>query len=276
MRVFLSWSGPRSAALSRALRDWLPNVIQAVEPWMSESDIDKGARWSSEIAGELEAAHVGIICLSADNTVSPWLHFEAGALSKTLQKGLVCTYLLDLEPTDVPWPLAMFQATRANKEETRQLLLTLNKALGENAALLPERLDRAFERWWPELATHIEKASAPADSQKSRRSERELLEEILTLLRHRTSETSARLQSMLQAREDAAAKLREAEDRLKAVATRAEAFEGQAAPQDKRARAEREMIQAALGESIVRREHAFTELKAIDEQLRAWGEAHAS
>jgi hypothetical protein len=154
---------------------------------MSESDIDKGARWSSEIAGELEASQIGIICLTADNTASPWLHFEAGALSKTLKKGLVCTYLLDLEPTDVPWPLAMFQATRASKEETKQLLVTLNKALDAGAGLSSERLDRAFEQWWPELEAQIKNTPAPGNKTKSQRSDRELLEEMLTLLRNQTT-----------------------------------------------------------------------------------------
>ena len=145
----------RSAALAHALHEWLPTVIQAVEPWMSESDIDRGARWSSDIAAELEEAHVGIICLTPDNMSSPSLHFEAGALSKALDKSLVCTYLLDLEPANLRWPLATFQATRANKEETKQLLTTINKALGEQA-LPSERLDKAFEHWWPDLAAESE------------------------------------------------------------------------------------------------------------------------
>jgi TIR domain len=192
MRVFLSWSGQRSAAIARALREWLPTVIQAVEPWMSESNIDKGARWSSEIAGQLEAAQVGIMCLTPDNISSPWLHFEAGALSKALQKSRVCTYLLGIEPTDLGWPLAMFQATRANEKETKQLLVTINKAL-EGAALPAEWLDRTFERWWPELKDQIEKAPQGETAARTSRSDRELLEEILELQRDRRVEEQARL-----------------------------------------------------------------------------------
>src|SRR4051794_18245619 len=125
MRIFLSWSGARSAALARALRDWLPTVIQAVVPWMSEADIDAGARWSSDVVAQLQEVHVGIICLTADNMSSPALHFEAGALSKALDKSLVCTYLLGVQPADLRWPLATFQATRANKEETKRLVTTI-------------------------------------------------------------------------------------------------------------------------------------------------------
>jgi len=63
MQVFLCWSGERSKAVALTLSDWIPRVIQAVDPWMSH-DTDKGARWSPEIAERLELSKVGIICLS--------------------------------------------------------------------------------------------------------------------------------------------------------------------------------------------------------------------
>ena len=51
MDVFISWSGTRSGAAAEALRTWLPKVINAIKPWLSLADMDKGARWSSDIAG---------------------------------------------------------------------------------------------------------------------------------------------------------------------------------------------------------------------------------
>ena len=44
MKVFISWSGTRSKALANALHKWLPMVLQYVEPWVSDSDIDAGER----------------------------------------------------------------------------------------------------------------------------------------------------------------------------------------------------------------------------------------
>src|ERR1035441_8112595 len=136
MRVFISWSGDRSRQVAEYLRDWIPYVLQAAEPWMSSADIDRGARWSTEVATQLDTANVGIICLTPENLESAWILFEAGALSKILSKSLVCTYLYQLGPTDVKGPLTQFQATVANEVETKKLVRSMNKAFGSNA--LPE------------------------------------------------------------------------------------------------------------------------------------------
>jgi hypothetical protein len=84
MKVFISWSGERSQALAQALRDWLPLVLHYVEPWLSQSDIEPGERWASEVSKELEVSNFGIICVTKENTESPWILFEAGALAKSL------------------------------------------------------------------------------------------------------------------------------------------------------------------------------------------------
>ena len=82
MKVFISWSGNISLKVALIFRDWLPSVIQSIEPYVSSEDIDKGARWSTDIAKELENSTFGILCVTKENLEAPWLSFEAGALSK--------------------------------------------------------------------------------------------------------------------------------------------------------------------------------------------------
>src|SRR5436853_3724101 len=141
-KVFLTWSGERSNAVARALRYWLPLVIQNLDPWMSESDVDKGARWRTEIAAQLQETKIGIICLTPENLQEPWINFEAGALSK-LSTSHACTYLFDLSPGQVSEPLGQFQATKAEREDTKQLLQTINKILGETG-LSDKQLEASF------------------------------------------------------------------------------------------------------------------------------------
>lgn len=184
MKIFLSWSGARSKAVADVLYAWLPQVIQAVDPWMS-SEMEKGRKWSPEISDRLGQTPFGIICLTRENLSAPWILFEAGALSKT-PDAYTWTFLYELSPTDVQQPLAQFQHTVAEKQDVRKLLHTINevvRTLGEKA-LSDTVLDKVFETFWPELQSSL--ASIPPERAKPRgevRSERELLEEVLELVR---------------------------------------------------------------------------------------------
>ncbi len=185
MKVFISWSGDKSKAVAEALREWLPNMIQTLEPWMSAEDIQKGSRWASDLASQLESSRIGLICLTRDNLYSPWILFEAGALSKTLDKTYVCPYLFDIAPTDYKSPLIQFQATKAEKEDTRRLIHTINRALGDKC-LSDDRINVAFEKWWPQLderLVEIRKKGFSPITNEEKRSDRELLEELLETVR---------------------------------------------------------------------------------------------
>lgn len=184
MKVFISWSGPTSNTLAEELRNWLPNVIQAVKPYYSPADIDKGTRWSTEIASVLEESRFGLICVTRENLEAPWIMFEAGALSKNLGKAKVAPLLFGVEPADLTGPLVQFQAAKFEKSEIRKVLRSVNKELTENP-LESTVLDSVFEMWWPKLE---EKVAAVMETHASlpdtaRRPDRDILEEILMLTR---------------------------------------------------------------------------------------------
>lgn len=120
MLVFLSWSGSKSKAVAEALKQWLVQVIQAVDPWLS-CDIAKGVRWNDEVSAKLEASKFGIICLTRENLDARRILFEAGAISK-VKDALVCTLLLDITPSEVEQPLSQFQHTSIEKNDFRKLM----------------------------------------------------------------------------------------------------------------------------------------------------------
>jgi hypothetical protein len=183
MKVFISWSGNQSKELGEAFRDWIPNVIQAVTPYFTPSDLEKGTRWANDIAQELENSSIGLLCITRENTRAPWLMFEAGALSKCLEKAQVCPILFGVVPADVEGPLKQFQFTAFQKSEVKQLIATINGKLQEGK-LAQKTLDTVFEKWWPDLYDQVSIILAKEDAPSEPiREDRELLEEILLLTR---------------------------------------------------------------------------------------------
>jgi hypothetical protein len=184
MKVFISWSGQTSKNIAEIFRQWIPSVIQVVKPYYSPDDITKGTRWGSEIAKELDESKVGIICLTKDNLQSPWIMFEAGALSKNIDNSKVCPIVFGVDPTDIQGPLIQFQAAKFTKEEVKKVIKMINTELNDSA-LSTEVFENVFEMWWPKLYEKIEsELNKPINEiGKDLRAERDILEEILTLTR---------------------------------------------------------------------------------------------
>lgn len=189
MKVFLSWSGNQSHKVALIFRDWLPSVIQSIVPYVSSEDIDKGARWSTDIAKELENSTFGILCVTKENQSAPWLTFEAGALSKTMDKSYVTPFLFDLKRSEVDGPILQFQSTIFLKEDIHKLIKTLNNAC-ESEKLTEDRLEKAFEVWYPRLEEELKKIKPEGNSASGKEKAKgvnensnEIIEEILELSR---------------------------------------------------------------------------------------------
>lgn len=185
MRIFISWSKERSREFAQIIRDWLPEVIQEVEPWMSSEDIDKGKRWSEEIAARLDEVNEGIVCVTADNAKEPWLNFEAGALAKSRADATVRPLLLDVGKADVVGPLAEFQMTAVLDAD--DMWLFVKSVNGRCERHIEEtRLRRAFDRVWPELHERLERlatSATPAAEKTPARGADEMFAEVLERIR---------------------------------------------------------------------------------------------
>jgi hypothetical protein len=149
MKVFLSWSGRKSRKVAAHFREWLPNVLQALQPFLSTVDTGKGTAWRERVRDELAEAEVGLVFLTSENLRASWPLFEAGAL-KT-----VCPVLVDVDVAGLPDPFAGFQATELEAGDLRKLISSLNEMLGEDA-LSQALLDNAFEAYWPALEQKLE------------------------------------------------------------------------------------------------------------------------
>lgn len=176
--VFIGWSGSQSRQVALALREWLPSVIQSSRPWMSDADIDKGTRWEVELANQLSQRRFGIICLTPENLDSRWVLFEAGAMSRDFENR-VAPYILGLSHADIKPPLTQFQTTTADRDDTKKLVLSINRAIG--SPVDEARLGESFDVWWPKLDERLTKI--PRTAPPPKRGVDEILDEILDHVR---------------------------------------------------------------------------------------------
>lgn len=186
MEVFICWSGRASHMLAEGLREWLPLVIQAVRPFLSSEDIGKGSRWGVDLQARLAKARFGVLCMTPENLNEPWIHFESGALSKSLETGRTSALLLEIKFSDLTAPLQQFQHTLATKKDIFKLIRDINAAMPENP-LEPKVLESSFEAHWSNFEMVIERArkelvvksvTAPAVREPS-----EMFDEILSVVR---------------------------------------------------------------------------------------------
>lgn len=162
MEVFLSWSGNFSKKLAEQFRDWLPLVLQDLDPFMSDRDLLLGSRWNESINKHLDSSSVGLLIVTPDNISSPWLNYEAGALTKALKNETKIIPIIfgNEEPSTilVDSPLKQFQSvTFPDRNGIFKLIENLNSNLDDS--LNEDSLRKTFDKWWPEVDKSLEKIS---------------------------------------------------------------------------------------------------------------------
>jgi len=184
MKIFISWSGNRSHQVAQLLDEWIQCVIQAVDPWLSSRDIDKGSLWFTEISDSLANTQNGIICLTKSNLAKPWILFESGALAKGISSNRIFTFLIDLQPNDIKDPLAQFNHTKPNKSDLYSLLRTINNGLGDKM-LKEQILKNVFETYWPSFEKKFKAIikNTPDEEIEIERSNDDIMNEILNSVR---------------------------------------------------------------------------------------------
>lgn len=185
MKVFISWSGTRSRNTAALLHKWLPQLINEIDPWMSDNDLKAGGDWGQEIKQALDDAVFGIICVTPGNMVRPWLLFEAGALSRRVNDApnRVAPFLIGFQSkSDLPLPLARFQATEPTKDDMKKLLVSMNELCVKPRTIdqLTDALDLWWDRFWEPYVDIRDSAPNPTSRP---RTERQLLDDILAAVR---------------------------------------------------------------------------------------------
>jgi TIR domain len=193
MKVFISWSGDYSKQLAAAIRSWLPRVLQSVEVYFSDTDIEVGSTWYDEIIDALERSDAGLIILTPENITRQWIMFEAGAMARGVSKDRVCPILFGIKKSALKGPLQFRQSVEFTKDDFRKLLKTIN-----NGRLGEADFNEVFDTWWPKLKQSIEAITAAPQPVLKEPSTNELLQEIFSLTKGLAIEQVKLTQALIQ------------------------------------------------------------------------------
>lgn len=181
MKIFISWSGSRSHQIGKALYDWIPYLLPYTTPFISESDISAGDRWAINIANELEASNFGLICITPENIDSPWVMFEAGALSKSIMDARVIPILFEIDFSGITGPLSQFQAKKLDKQGITEVIRSINNR--SDHGILEGRISTLVDSLWPQLDSSLSKINTQPFIEKKKRPPHEILEEVIAEIR---------------------------------------------------------------------------------------------
>lgn len=183
MRIFISWSGDPARRLAEAFQVFFRTVLGGhAHTFVSSQDIGKGARGGSVLAQELGTTDTGLLILTSRNQDAPWVLFEAGALSKSLDASRVIPLLVDLEQAKPTSPLAQFQHVKlSDEEDVLRLVEELNASTPQ--PLPAETVRILFAAQWPVLRAEVDAALTALGEPEAQESEASLLGTILDEVR---------------------------------------------------------------------------------------------
>ena len=157
MELLLTWSGTGSHDIATFFRNWLPEVVPDILPWISSQDIAKGKKWSNELTKQMNKTNISITFITPENVRSPWVFYEVGFIAAKLEEGTVCPYLIGVDKGLVKdTPLGQFQWTEANKPDTLALIQSINKELGDKKHN-EKLIERNFNSQWGKLKKKLDK-----------------------------------------------------------------------------------------------------------------------
>jgi TIR domain len=186
-KIFISWSKFQSKRVAHVLKDYLPEILEDVEIFMSDKDIDPGQRSMKVLENELDGTTYGIAVVTEANQSEPWLNFEAGALSKAVvndNQGVpyVVPLLVDIQTTtQLTGPISQFQAVQLNHDGLAEIITSICKLVNINENIALKRFDRAWSEINEALST-ARKRPTPRDDKKPR-TDSQKIDEALEILR---------------------------------------------------------------------------------------------
>lgn len=152
MKVFISWSTPRSMALGKAIKQLLRRTITQGDHWISDEDVGSGTFAEAEIVARLAESTFGFVCLTNENRDRPWPIFEAGALAREVATGggRLVPVTLDYGLSRLSGPLKGYQGLAATDKIKWQKVVHEMNALTDapvSSDVLHEHFGAAYSQF---------------------------------------------------------------------------------------------------------------------------------
>ena len=158
-KIFISWSKKTSKEIAEKLLDFLthffsdPNV-----KFFLSTEMDGGIRPMHIIGKNLEKSHFGVLVLTKMNYKSEWIMFEAGAISKDVDKSRIIPILFNRDSNNIEKPIRSFQYVKFNKDGFLKLVSSIRKAIFDQTSLTDiqkEDIKEKLEKYWTHFNTEI-------------------------------------------------------------------------------------------------------------------------
>ncbi len=162
-KIFISWSGSPSREvailLESYLKIWIP--FPNVEWFLSsstESGIESGDRFMRTLDKNLQESDFGILVLTKNNIDSPWILFEAGAISKNVEISKVVPFLINRDINDIEKPLNSFHYVDLEEDKILKLIITITKYIFSGKEISVElkiQLENKLRNTWEKFISSI-------------------------------------------------------------------------------------------------------------------------
>jgi len=165
-KVFMGHSGDASREIAECLEKLLKEIFLGLDVLYSE-DIPGGKKFFPIILSNLSESDCGVFCITEDNYDSPWIHFEAGALSLSIseetEEKLIIPFLFNMKKIrkkdgeEYESPLKQYQFAFATKKGILTLLMGINERSTKKFS--KEELIKEIDNRWDELQRKFKKIS---------------------------------------------------------------------------------------------------------------------
>jgi hypothetical protein len=129
-------------------------MLYDVSTFMSQESIPSGSDWATVLARELQGSIFTIVCLTPQNLSSPWLLYEAGALTREPEQRLCALLLGGVTVQDIPGPLSRYQHRTWSRDQFEVLMRDIRAILAEPPT--EKEFDASLKQHWPEISTRYD------------------------------------------------------------------------------------------------------------------------